>query len=129
MLTFVLMSMLVPALFLPSSLDPGIADLSTELTPPPYTMMLTAAVMPTIQVVIPGNLVSPVTASSLPQSAASTALGKSEIIKYTKLKVLPDLDSPELMAADKNSATRVLAVAIYLKVEHLFLMTHHRVWT
>ena len=37
-----------------------------------------------------------------------------------KLKVLPDPDSPELMAADKNSATRVLAVAIYLKVEHLF---------
>ena len=37
-----------------------------------------------------------------------------------KLKVLPDLDSPELMAADKNSATHVLAVAIYLKVEHLF---------
>ena len=92
----------------------GLADLSTELTPPHYTMMLTAAVMPTIQVVIPGNLVSPVTA------AASTALGKSEIIKYTKLKVLPDPDSPELMAADKNSATRVLAVAIYLKVEHLF---------
>ena len=37
-----------------------------------------------------------------------------------KLKVLPDLDSPELMAADKNSATHVLAAAIYLKVEHLF---------
>ena len=98
----------------------GIAELSTELTPPHYTMMLTAAVMPTIQVVIPGNLVSPVTAPPLPQAAASTVLGKSEILKYMKLKVLPDPDSPELMAADKNSATHVLAVAIYLKVEHLF---------
>ena len=98
----------------------GLADLSTELTPPHYTMMLTAAVMPTIQVVVPGNLVSPVTATPLPQAAASTALGKSEIIKYMKLKVLPDLDSPELMAADKNSATHVLAAAIYLKVKHLF---------
>ena len=37
----------------------GITELSTELTPPHYTMMLTAAVMPTIQVVIPGNFVSP----------------------------------------------------------------------
>ena len=83
-------------------------------------MMLSAAVMPTIQVVIPGNLVSPVTASPPPQSAASTALGKSEIIKYTKLKVLPDPDFPELMAADKNSATCVLVAAIYLNVEHLF---------
>ena len=98
----------------------GLAELSTELSPPHYTMMLTAAVMPTIQVVIPGNLVSPVAAPPLPQAAASTALGRSEIIKYMKLKVLPDPDSPELIAVDKNSATRVLVAAIYLKVEHLF---------
>ena len=98
----------------------GLAELSTELTPLHYTMMFTAAVMPTIQVVIPGNLVSPVTAPPPPPVAASTGLGKSEIIKYTKLKVLPDPDSPELMAVDENSATRVLAAAIYLKVEHLF---------
>ena len=58
-----------------------------------------------IQVVIPGNLVSPVAAPPPPQAAASTALGRSEIIKYMKLKVLPDPDSPELMVADKNSAT------------------------
>ena len=98
----------------------GLAELSTVLTPPHYTMMLTTAVIPTIQVVIPGNLVSPVAAPPPPQAAASTALGRSEIIKYTKLKVLPDPDSPELIAVDKNSATHVLAVAIYLKVEHLF---------
>ena len=98
----------------------GLAELSTEFTPPHYTMMLTAAVMPTIQIVIPGNLVSPVAAPPPPQAAASTALGRSKIIKDMKLKVLPDPDSPELIAADKNSATRVLAVAIYLKVEHLF---------
>ena len=98
----------------------GMAELSTELTPPHYTMMLTAVVMPMIQVVIPGNLVSPVTATPPPQAAASTTLGKSEIIKFTKLKVLPDPDSPELMVADKNSATHVLVAAIYLKVEHLF---------
>ena len=98
----------------------GLAELSTELSPPHYTMMLTAAVMPTIQIVIPGNLVSPVAAPTPPQAAASTALGRSEIVTYTKLKVLPNPDSPELMAADKNSATHVLAAAIYLKVEHLF---------
>ena len=83
----------------------GLAELSTVLTPPHYTMMLTAAVMPMIQVVVPRNLVSPVAAPPPPQAAASTALGRSEIIKYMKLKVLPDPDSPELIAADKNSAT------------------------
>ena len=98
----------------------GIAELSTELSPPHYTMMLTAVVMPTIQVVIPGNLMSPVAAPPPPQAAASTALGRSEIVTYTKLKVLPNPDSPELIAADKNSVTHVLAAAIYLKVEHLF---------
>ena len=98
----------------------GLAELSTVLTPLHYTMMLTVVVMPTIQVVLPRNLVSPVAAPPPPQAAASTVLERSEIIKYTKLKVLPDPDSPELMAADKNSATRVLVVAIYLKVEHLF---------
>ena len=63
---------------------------------------------------------SPVAAPPPPQAAASTALGRSEIVTYTKLKVLPNPDSPELIAADKNSATHVLVAAIYLKVEHLF---------
>ena len=98
----------------------GLAELSTELSPPHYTMMLMAVVMTMIQVVIPGNLVSPVAAPPPPQAAASKALGRSEIITYTKLKVLPDPVSPELMAADKNSTTHVLVTAIYLKVEHLF---------
>ena len=98
----------------------GLAELSTELTPPHYTMILTAAVMAMIQVVIPGNLVSPVAAPPAPQTAASTVLGRSEMIKYMKLKVLPDPDSPELIAADKNSATCVLVTAIYLKIKHLF---------
>ena len=57
----------------------GLAELSTELTPPHYTMMLTVAVMPTIQVVVPRNLVYLVTAPPPPPAAATTALGKSEI--------------------------------------------------
>ena len=42
----------------------SLAKLSTELTPPHYTMMLTAAVMPTIQVVIPCCSTTPTTGSS-----------------------------------------------------------------
>ena len=98
----------------------GITELSTVLNPSQYTMILRAAVMPTIQIVVPGNLVSPVSAPPPPQTAASTALGKSEIVKYTKYRVLPDPDSPELAMVEENSAIRVLAAAIYLKVENLF---------
>ena len=98
----------------------GLAQLSTVLNPSQYTMILRAAVMPTIQIVIPGNLVSPVSAPPPPPTAASTALGKFKIIKYTKHQVLPDPDSSELALEEENSATRVLAAAIYLKIKNLF---------
>ena len=76
--------------------------------------------MPTIQIVIPGKLVSPVTAPPPPPTAASTALGKLEIIKYTKHRILPNPDYSELAQEEENSATRVLAAAIYLKIENMF---------
>ena len=66
------------------------------------------------------TLISPLTAPPPPQYRASTALGRSEIIKFTKLKVLPNPDASALTTCDKNSATRVLAAAIYCTLEHLF---------
>ena len=98
----------------------GLAELSTEVTPQQYTMLLMAAAMPTIQIIVPGQLVSPFTAPPPPQPPALTALGRSEIIKFTKLKVLPNPDASALTTCDENSATRVLATAIYCKLEHLF---------
>ena len=62
-----------------------LAKLTTEVTSQQYTMLLTAAVMPAIQIVVPAELLSPLSVPPPPQSQASTALGKLEIIKYTKL--------------------------------------------
>ena len=98
----------------------GLAELSTEVTPQQYTILLTAAVMPTIQISVPGQLISPLTAPPPPQSPALTALGRSEIIKYTKLQVLPNPNATALTTCDENSATRVLAVAVYCTLEHFF---------
>ena len=98
----------------------GLAELSTEVTPQQYTMLLTAAAMPTIQIIVPGELLSPLTALPPPQAPASMVLGRSEIIKYTKLKVLPNPDATPLTTCDENSATRVLAAAIYCTLERLF---------
>ena len=98
----------------------GLAELSTEVTPQQYTMLLTATAMPTIQISIPGQLISPLTTPSPPQSPALMALGRSEIIKYTKLQVLPNPNATALTTCDENSATRVLAVAIYCTLEHFF---------
>ena len=50
----------------------------------------------------------------------TTALGRSEIMNHTKLKVLPNPDSTVLAGCDKDSATRVLAAAVYSKLEHHF---------
>ena len=83
-------------------------------------MLLVASAMPTIQVVIPGQMVGPLTTPQLHQAETSTAIGRAELIKFTKSQVLPDPYSPELTEADKNSATRVLAAAVFLKIEKLY---------
>ena len=84
------------------------------------TMLLCAATLPTIQIVIPGQLLSPIATPPPPQSAASTTMGKIDIINYTKKLVLSNPDAPELLPCDRNSATRVLAAATYCKLEHCF---------
>ena len=95
----------------------GLTDLSTLVSPEQYTMLLTTATTPAIQIVVPGQLISPLTA---PPPSATTALGRSEIMNHMKLQVLPNLDSTALAGCDKNSATRVLATTVYSKLEHHF---------
>ena len=96
----------------------GLAELATEVTPQQYTMLITAAVMPAIQITVPGELLSPLTEPQPLHLESSTALGKADIIKNTKLRVLPN--STAFSHCDKNSATWVLAATVYCKLEHLF---------
>ena len=98
----------------------GLDDLSTLVTLEQYTMLLTAATMPAIQIVVPGKLITPLAAPPPPPPPATTALGQSEIVNHTKLKVLPNPDSTALAGCDKNSATRVLTAVVYSKLEHHF---------
>ena len=83
----------------------GIAELVNEIEPDQMTMLLCAATLPTIQIVIPGQLLSPIATPPPPQSAASMTMGKMDIINYTKKLVLPNPDAPELLPCDRNSAT------------------------
>ena len=107
----------------------GLATLASNVTPDQYTMLLVASTMPTIQVVVPGQLVGPLMTPQLHQAKTSTALGCTELIKFTKSQILPDPYSPELTEADKNSATRVLAAAVFLKIKNFTLMILHPRWT
>ena len=80
----------------------GLAELSTLVTLDQLTLLLTATTIPTIQLIVPGHLMSPL--STLPplEPQASTALGHSEIMNFTKLRVLPNPDSKALLDCDKN---------------------------
>ena len=95
----------------------GLAELSTLVMPQQYTMLLTATMTPAIQLIIPGQLMSPLSTLPPPQPSVSTAVGRLEIMNFTKLHVLPDPDSDALISCDDNSATRVLAAAIYCQLE------------
>ena len=98
----------------------GLAELASSVMPEQYTMLLVASAMPMIQVVVPGQLIGPLSPPQIHQTETSTAIGHAELIKYTKSRVLPDPYSSELSEASKNSATRVLAAAVFLKIEKLY---------
>ena len=105
----------------------GIAELAGEITPEQMTMLLSAATLPAIQIVIPGQLLSPISTPPPPPSAASTTLGKKDVIDYTKRLILPNPKATQLLACASNSATRVLAAAVYCKLEqHFFEDTQSR---
>ena len=97
----------------------GIAELASKIKPNQMMTLLSAATLPAIQIVILGQLLSPISTPP-PPSAASTTLGKKDIINYTKQLVLPNPNAPELLPCDSNSATRVLAATTYCKLEHCF---------
>ena len=96
----------------------GLAELSTLVTPDQLTLLLTATTIPAIQLIVPGHLMSPLSTPPPLEPQASTALGRSKIMNFTKLHVLPNPDSEALLSCDKISATRVLTAAIYCKLEH-----------
>ena len=101
-----------------------LADLSTLVMPEQYTMLLMAMTMPAIQIVVPGQLMSPISAWSPSPTPVTTTLGRSDIIKKTKLRVLPNPNSPALAPCDKNSTTRVLTAVVFSKLEcHYFNKT------
>ena len=90
-----------------------LADLSSLVTPEQYTMLLTAATTPVIQIVVPGQLMSPVSARPPSPTLTMTALGRLDVIKKTKLRVLSNPISTVLATCDENSPTRVLTAATF----------------
>ena len=90
-----------------------LAELSDQVSPETYMLLLSATTTPTIQNVVPPTMISLVTAPPPPSPDATTPLGHTTIINATKAKVLPNPDSPHFAKCDENTPTRVLTAAIY----------------
>ena len=106
----------------------ALVEISTEVSPQHYTLLLTAATALTIQIIVPPNMTSPVVAPPPPPPQAATPLERTAIVNAMKLKVLPNPDAQCLHECNKNTPTRVLAAAIYAKLERKFFdSTHSRI--
>ena len=103
----------------------ALAELSTKVSPEHYMLLLMAATTPTIQIIVPPKMISPIVAPPPPLPEAIMASGHTAIIDATKLKVLPNPEVPCLQECDNNAPTRVLAAAIYAKLEKKFFDTTH----
>ena len=103
----------------------ALSELSTKVSPEHYMLLLMAATAPTIQIIVPPMMTSPIVAPSPPSPEATTALGHTAIVDVTKLKVLPNPESQCLQECDNNTPTRVLAAAIYATLEKKFFDTTH----
>ena len=103
----------------------GLAELATLLTPQQYTLLLTATVTPSIQLIVPGQMISPLSTPPPPKQESSITTGRAEIMNFTKSKVLPNPDSGSLMDCDDNSTTCVLVAAIYCQLEKTYFDETH----
>ena len=103
----------------------ALVELSTKVSPQHYMLLLTTATALTIQIIVPPKMTSPVVAPPPPSPQAAMALRCTAIVDATKLKVLPNPEAQCLQECDNNTPTRVLAAAIYVKLERKFFNNTH----
>ena len=82
----------------------GLAELSTLVMPEQFTMLLTATMTPAIQLIVPRQLMSPLSTPPPPQPSASTAIGRLEIMNLTKFS--PTAFSPTQILMHYSAVTK-----------------------
>ena len=104
-----------------SSAARGIADIATLIALEQLTLVLAAAVPPTLQLVLPPGVVSPLSTPPPPPKTVTTAVGRLEMMKYCKTKILPKSTDEVFQKCEEQTPVRVLAAAIFCTLEkHLF---------
>ena len=95
----------------------GIAELASLITPEQMTLILAAAIPPTIQLVLPCGTTSPLSTPPPPPTTVATEAGRQDVVKYCKKNILPDPAADCFDKCDKKAPTRVLAAAIFCTLE------------
>ena len=99
----------------------GLADVANLVSPEQLTVILAAAVPPTLQLVLPPGQVLPLLAPPLVPKTSSTPSDRKELIQFCKNNILPDPSHSAFDSCDARTPTRVLAAAVYCTLEkHLF---------
>ena len=105
----------------------GIADIAGLISLEQLTLVLAAAVLPTLQLVLPPGQVSPLSVPPPPPTTATTAASRQDMIKYCKNMILLDPAADTFKECDEHTPTRVLAAAVFCTLEkHLFNETMPR---
>ena len=65
----------------------GLAELATLLTPQQYTLLLMATITPSIQLIVPGQMILPLSTPPPPKQELITTTGRTDIMNFTKRKV------------------------------------------
>ena len=104
-----------------ASVAKGLADIAGLVSPEQLTLILAAAVPPTLQLVLPPGQISPLSTPPPPPETSTTLTGRQELIKYCKSKILPDPLVAAFETCEARTPIRVLAAAIFSTLEkHLF---------
>ena len=83
----------------------GIAELASLITPEQMTLILAAAVPPTIQIVLPPGSASPLSTPPPPPTTAATEAERQDVIRYCKKNILPDPAADCFDKCDKKAPT------------------------
>ena len=98
----------------------GLANLATTVMPEQMTLILAAAVPPTLQLSIPIGTVSPLSAPPPQPAMTMTCKGHYDIMMFCKSQILPDPKADGFLKHKRKSPTRVLAAALYVVLERKY---------
>ena len=95
----------------------GLADVASLVSPEQLTVVLAAAVPPTLQLVLPPGQISPLLAPPLPPKTSTMPSDRKELIQFCKNNILPDPSDSAFNSCDARTPPRVLTAAVYCTLE------------